>query len=181
VRHLLGHIGFPMNPESILVWNVGGLNGRLHHDALREMVAEEHPSIVCVQDTKLVVISDFDVTHYLGPDLTTSFSCLFRQEAAFSWHGVVICGRSHTLLVPYWSQLGCNQWVGENTRHGVVIRGRSHTLLLVSYQSQLGCNQWVGANTSGLPLSMAPPTITSSRHSLRNCESYVKSTLELGS
>jgi exonuclease III len=50
-----------MSPKSILVWNIRGLNRQFHRDALRELVAEECPSIMCVQETKLPIISDFDV------------------------------------------------------------------------------------------------------------------------
>jgi hypothetical protein len=56
-----------MSPESILVWNVRGLNGWLHRDTQRELVAVGWPSIVCVQETKLPVISNFDVIQCLGP------------------------------------------------------------------------------------------------------------------
>jgi exonuclease III len=52
---------FPMGSESIFIWNVRGLNSWSHHDVVHELVRAEHPSIVCLQETKLSVISDFDV------------------------------------------------------------------------------------------------------------------------
>jgi exonuclease III len=62
-----GSIGVPMSAQSIFVWNMWGLNGQLHRDALRELVAAECPSIMCVQETKLSVINDFDVMQCLSP------------------------------------------------------------------------------------------------------------------
>jgi exonuclease III len=50
-----------MGLENILVWNVRGLNGLTHREAPRELVVVERLSIVCLQETKLDVIIDFDV------------------------------------------------------------------------------------------------------------------------
>jgi exonuclease III len=55
-----------MGSESILVWNVRGLNTTSHRDAVHELVFVERPSIVCLQETKKVVILDFDITQLLG-------------------------------------------------------------------------------------------------------------------
>jgi exonuclease III len=51
------------------VWNVLGLNAKAHHDAVRELVVAEQPSLVCLQETKLVVITMFYVMQNLGPGL----------------------------------------------------------------------------------------------------------------
>jgi hypothetical protein len=51
----------PMGSENILIWNVRGLNAQSHHDAIRELVRAKHLSIVCFQETKLNVITDFDL------------------------------------------------------------------------------------------------------------------------
>jgi exonuclease III len=56
-----------MSSGSILVWNVCGLNARARRDIVRELVASEHPSIVCLQETKLHVISPFDLMQIVGP------------------------------------------------------------------------------------------------------------------
>jgi hypothetical protein len=37
-----------MGSENILIWNVQGLNAGSHHDAVRELVRVERPSIVCL-------------------------------------------------------------------------------------------------------------------------------------
>jgi exonuclease III len=47
--------------ESILVWNVRGLNGRAHRNAVREMLTTERLSLVFLQETKLETITGFDV------------------------------------------------------------------------------------------------------------------------
>jgi exonuclease III len=46
-----------MSSGNIVIWNVCGLNSRARRNVVRELVASEHPSIVCLQETKLDVIS----------------------------------------------------------------------------------------------------------------------------
>jgi exonuclease III len=55
-----------MGTEGILVWNVCGFNANTHYDALMKLVASERPSIACLQETKLVAISSFDVIQLLS-------------------------------------------------------------------------------------------------------------------
>jgi exonuclease III len=55
-----------MSPKSIIFLNIRCLNARSHRNALRELVATERSSIVCIQETKLHVISDYDVVQFLG-------------------------------------------------------------------------------------------------------------------
>lgn len=55
-----------MNCENMLVWNMRGLNATSHRDAVRELVVTERPPLVCLQETKLAVISDFDILQILG-------------------------------------------------------------------------------------------------------------------
>jgi exonuclease III len=55
-----------MGLKNILIWNVRGLNARSHRDALKELVVAEKPSLVCLEETKMHVISDFDVMQILG-------------------------------------------------------------------------------------------------------------------
>jgi exonuclease III len=57
---------FPMNSGNILIWNVRGLNSRACHDVDHELVTFEHPSIVCLQETKLDVISPYDLIQIVG-------------------------------------------------------------------------------------------------------------------
>jgi exonuclease III len=55
-----------MGSESIICWNVRGLNSGAHHDVVRELVIEEHISLVCLQETKMHVITDYDILQVLG-------------------------------------------------------------------------------------------------------------------
>lgn len=55
-----------MDYENILIWNVHGLNARSHCDAVWELVAAKRPSLVCLQEMKLSVISDFDAIQIIG-------------------------------------------------------------------------------------------------------------------
>jgi hypothetical protein len=66
-------IMFAMASEGILIWNVRGLNTTSHYDALRQLVSTERPSIVCIQETKLDVISPFDVIQLLGHGFDYSY------------------------------------------------------------------------------------------------------------
>ncbi|CAL5070105.1 unnamed protein product [Urochloa decumbens] len=52
--------------HNILVWNARGLNARCRRDNLREVVSSSNASIVCIQETKLSVISPFLVNEMLG-------------------------------------------------------------------------------------------------------------------
>jgi exonuclease III len=36
-----------------------------HRDAVHKLVSDEHPSVVCLQETKTAVLSDFDVIQLL--------------------------------------------------------------------------------------------------------------------
>jgi hypothetical protein len=55
-----------METENILVWNLRGLNAQSHRDAVRELVGAERQSLVCFHETKVDVISDFDIMQILG-------------------------------------------------------------------------------------------------------------------
>jgi exonuclease III len=55
-----------MGDKNMLVWNIWGLNARTHQDAVQELVASKRPSIICLQETKLNIISDFDIIQLLG-------------------------------------------------------------------------------------------------------------------
>jgi exonuclease III len=50
-----------MGSENILIWNVRGLNARSHCDDVWDLIGAERSSIVCLQETKLNVITDFDL------------------------------------------------------------------------------------------------------------------------
>jgi exonuclease III len=73
-----------MGSENILIWNVQGLNAGLHHDAMRELVRVERPSIVCLQETKLNVIMNYDIAQLVG----TGFDCCYLT--ADGTHGGIL-------------------------------------------------------------------------------------------
>jgi exonuclease III len=52
--------------ENILVWNVRGLNSRANHNVVHELVVVQCLSLVCLQETKLESITDFDVIQLVG-------------------------------------------------------------------------------------------------------------------
>jgi exonuclease III len=55
-----------MGLESGLIWNIHTLNMVSHRDAICALVSAELPSLVCLQETKKVVITDFDVMQLLS-------------------------------------------------------------------------------------------------------------------
>jgi hypothetical protein len=61
-----GQTRFKMGSENVICWNVRGLNERSHHDSVCKLVRSEHASLICLQETKLSVISDYDVAQILG-------------------------------------------------------------------------------------------------------------------
>jgi exonuclease III len=55
-----------MDPSCFLIWNGRGLNGHAKRDSVKSLVFDIKPSIVCLQETKLCSISDFDILSILG-------------------------------------------------------------------------------------------------------------------
>jgi hypothetical protein len=72
---------------AVLVWNVRSLNRKSHRDAVRESVAAERPSVVCLQETKMHVIFQSNVMQFLG----TGFDYFFlladgtRGDVLLAW------------------------------------------------------------------------------------------------
>jgi exonuclease III len=54
-----------MGTENILIWNVRGLNANCRRDVVRDLVVSEQPSIVCLEETKRIVFSDYGVMQLL--------------------------------------------------------------------------------------------------------------------
>jgi exonuclease III len=71
-----------MASDNILVWDVRGLNTRLHRDVVRSLVGTEHPSLIYLQETKLSVISDFDIMQILG----AGYDYVFIPASHTWWH-----------------------------------------------------------------------------------------------
>jgi exonuclease III len=65
---------------------VRGLNDRAKRDSIKSVVVDLRPSIICLQETKLSNISDFDILSILG----TGFSNFVFKLAQGSM-GIVGC------------------------------------------------------------------------------------------
>jgi exonuclease III len=55
-----------MDNTTIMSWNMQGLNDRARRDVVRKLVGNIRPSIVCLQETKLDVISQYLMFAMLG-------------------------------------------------------------------------------------------------------------------
>lgn len=51
------HFPDPMNPSSILIWNARGLNNKARRDSVREIIQSCKADIICIQETKVAVMS----------------------------------------------------------------------------------------------------------------------------
>ena len=57
-----------MDNINFLIWNARGLNDRARRDSVRKVVDSCKPALVCIQETKLAVITQRDVISMLGRD-----------------------------------------------------------------------------------------------------------------
>jgi exonuclease III len=78
-----------MGSETILVWNVRGLNAGARRNALREVVVAKHPSIICIQETKLDIISEFDIMQLCGSRYE-----FFSLRAVHTRGGILVAWRA---------------------------------------------------------------------------------------
>jgi exonuclease III len=83
-----------MLPENLHYWILRGLNVGAHRNAIRELVRTEHVSFVCLQETKMVVISDFDLMQILGPGFD-----YFYLSAVQSRGGIMVAWCSSTWVI----------------------------------------------------------------------------------
>jgi exonuclease III len=83
-----------MMTENILCWNVCGLSVGTHHDAVRELVRAEHISFVCLQETKMVVILEFELMQIFGPDFE-----YFYLPAIHTRGGILVVWHLSTLVI----------------------------------------------------------------------------------
>jgi hypothetical protein len=76
-----------MGQDNIIVWNVWGLNLYACWDVMRELVAAERPTFVCLQETKLNVFNDCDVLQLLGHGFDYAFlpSVQTRGDILIAW------------------------------------------------------------------------------------------------
>ena len=55
-----------MYPSNILCWNVRGLNSRARQDAVHTLVNSSRVDVVCLQETKMAVVSRGTLLSMLG-------------------------------------------------------------------------------------------------------------------
>ena len=78
-----------MNPGNILCWNVRGLNSRARQDSVRTLVSSAKIDIVCLQETKMSVLSRATLLSMLGSD----FSHWIDLPAAGASGGILVAWR----------------------------------------------------------------------------------------
>ena len=55
-----------MNPSKIVSWNVRGLNSKARQDTVRNLINSFKANVVCIQETKMAVISLHTILTTLG-------------------------------------------------------------------------------------------------------------------
>jgi exonuclease III len=56
-----------MSNENIMIWNVHGLNARARRNSVREFVMQKRVFILCLQETKMDVVTPSLVNEMQGP------------------------------------------------------------------------------------------------------------------
>jgi hypothetical protein len=97
-----------MESSYFLIWNVRGLIDRVKRDSVKSLVVDIRPSIVCLQETKLCFISDFDILSILG----SWFSNFVYSDGSTSR----VFGLNSLDFWKWWLQLGTSQF---NTLGGI--------------------------------------------------------------
>jgi exonuclease III len=112
-----GRKSMVMDCDNMLIWNVRGLNSGSHHDALHSLVASERLSLICIQETKLVVISDFDLVQLIGAGyeyslLLAAGSCagILVAWKSSTWSASKVSMRSYSVLVRLKHELSSIEW-----------------------------------------------------------------------
>jgi hypothetical protein len=62
-----------MGPETIMSWNARGLNTRARRDVVAEVVWQERVSLLCIQESKLVVVNDSLINSMLDSSFAYDF------------------------------------------------------------------------------------------------------------
>jgi exonuclease III len=77
-----------MGLENVLIWNVCDLNARSRRDVVKQLVTAEKPSIACLQETKCVVLNDFDIMQLLGPSFDYFYLPMAQTQGGIliAWH-----------------------------------------------------------------------------------------------
>jgi exonuclease III len=91
-----------MDNISVLCWNVRGLNDRARRDTVRTLIDDIRPAIVCLQETKLNVISEFVVFGMLG----VNFREFAYLPASDTRGGILVAARQPDIAISD-VHLGC--------------------------------------------------------------------------
>jgi exonuclease III len=83
-----------MEPGCFWVWNVRGLNSRAKRDSIKSVVVSLKPAVVCLQETKLDSISDFNILSILG----SGFSNFVFSPAHGSRGGILVAWRDGSFV-----------------------------------------------------------------------------------
>jgi exonuclease III len=59
-----------MDPKKILIWNVRGLSSTSRQDSVRTIVDASRVDIVCIEETKMLSITDGVLLAALGSDFS---------------------------------------------------------------------------------------------------------------
>jgi hypothetical protein len=97
---LLGGQSVPMDSDTILVWNICGLNSRTRHTAVVDMVVQECISLIGLQETKLSVADDSLVINICGMGFEYSFLLAVGTRGALWSHGAPLHGQRHKRMCP---------------------------------------------------------------------------------
>jgi exonuclease III len=96
---------------------VRGLNPEAHQDALRELVVAERPSIVCLQEIKMAVISDYNVIQFVGSSFDYAFlpavgthGGILIVRCSSSWVASGTSVRTYSLLTKLRYSLRGEEW-----------------------------------------------------------------------
>lgn len=84
-----------MDLSNILIWNARGLNSNARRDVVRGVVNDCRLDIMCLQETKLAYISNWDAISILGSDFD-NFVFLSADETT---GGILMACKGHVLEV----------------------------------------------------------------------------------
>lgn len=104
-------------PFKTLVWNVWGLNNPARRNAIFQVVSAARPCIVCLQETKMEIVSPEVVTHSLGNKLDNFYylpTTGTRGGILLAWDAsvVTLSQRHYTTnaLTALVTHIGGSQW-----------------------------------------------------------------------
>jgi exonuclease III len=80
-----------MDPTKLLIWNVRGLNSSVRQDSIKELVGSSQVDVVCLQETKMQIITRRTILSMLGAD----FSDYVYLPSVGASGGILIAWRRH--------------------------------------------------------------------------------------